>query len=90
LLSLSEGERVTSVIPVSEFAGDQYLLMLTVNGYIKKVSLNAFSAIRATGIIAIQLVHFTSSLFALLAYGNKIACGSESLLFENCRFLVMN
>lgn len=56
LLSLSDGERITSVIPVSEFAGDQYLLMLTVNGYIKKVSLNAFSAIRTTGIIAIQLV----------------------------------
>jgi len=66
LLSLSEGERITSVIPVSEFAGDQYLLMLTVNGYIKKVSLNAFSAIRVTGIIAIQLVLFTSSAFALL------------------------
>ncbi|CAL9103106.1 unnamed protein product [Musa acuminata var. zebrina] len=56
LLSLSEGERITSIIPVSEFAEDQYLIMLTVNGYIKKVSLNAFSAIRAPGIIAIQLV----------------------------------
>ncbi|XP_008792474.2 probable DNA gyrase subunit A, chloroplastic/mitochondrial [Phoenix dactylifera] len=56
LLSLSEGERITSIIPVSEFAEDQYLIMLTVNGYIKKVPLNAFSAIRATGIIAIQLI----------------------------------
>ncbi|XP_077248899.1 DNA GYRASE A [Tasmannia lanceolata] len=56
ILSLSDGERITSVIPVSEFAKDQYLVMLTVNGYIKKVSLNFFSAIRVTGIIAIQLV----------------------------------
>lgn len=56
ILSLSDGERITSIIPVSEFAGDQYLIMLTVNGYIKKVSLNVFSAIRSTGIIAIQLV----------------------------------
>ncbi|PKA51188.1 DNA gyrase subunit A, chloroplastic/mitochondrial [Apostasia shenzhenica] len=56
LLSLSAGERITSIIPVSVFAEDQYLLMLTLNGYIKKVSLNAFSSIRATGIIAIQLV----------------------------------
>ncbi|GLT70723.1 hypothetical protein SLA2020_427830 [Shorea laevis] len=30
--------------------------MLTMNGYIKKVSLNSFSSIRSTGIIAIQLV----------------------------------
>uniref|UniRef100_A0A5B7BSB3 DNA gyrase subunit A, chloroplastic/mitochondrial n=1 Tax=Davidia involucrata TaxID=16924 RepID=A0A5B7BSB3_DAVIN len=56
ILSLSDGERITSIIPVSEFAGDQYLLMLTVNGYIKKVSLNYFSSIRSIGIIAIQLV----------------------------------
>lgn len=64
ILSLSDGERVTSVIPVSEFAGDQYLLMLTVKGYIKKVSLNFFSSIRSTGIIAIQLV------FPLLSFLN--------------------
>ncbi|KAG0469048.1 hypothetical protein HPP92_018376 [Vanilla planifolia] len=56
LLSLSEGERITSIVPVSEFVEDQYLVMLTSKGYIKKASLNAFSAIRSTGIIAIQLV----------------------------------
>nr|Q5YLB5.1 RecName: Full=DNA gyrase subunit A, chloroplastic/mitochondrial; Flags: Precursor [Nicotiana benthamiana]AAR07942.1 DNA gyrase A subunit [Nicotiana benthamiana] len=56
ILSLSDGERITSIIPVSEFAADQYLVMLTVNGYIKKVSLNYFASIRCTGIIAIQLV----------------------------------
>ncbi|KAJ8618689.1 hypothetical protein MRB53_014875 [Persea americana] len=56
ILALSDGERITSVIPVSKFVEDQYLIMLTVNGYIKKVSLNFFSAIRSTGIIAIQLV----------------------------------
>ncbi|XP_031280857.1 DNA gyrase subunit A, chloroplastic/mitochondrial [Pistacia vera] len=56
ILSLSDGERITSIIPVSEFVEDQFLVMLTVNGYIKKVSLNSFSAIRSTGIIAIQLV----------------------------------
>nr|GEV10474.1 DNA gyrase subunit A, chloroplastic/mitochondrial [Tanacetum cinerariifolium] len=56
ILSLSDGERITSIIPVSEFAEDQYLLMLTANGYIKKVSLMYFSSIRQTGIIALQLV----------------------------------
>ncbi|XP_061357312.1 DNA gyrase subunit A, chloroplastic/mitochondrial [Gastrolobium bilobum] len=56
ILSLSDGERITSIIPVSEFAEDQFLLMLTMQGYIKKVSLNSFSSIRSTGIIAIQLV----------------------------------
>ncbi|XXG60554.1 hypothetical protein AAC387_Pa04g2432 [Persea americana] len=56
ILALSDGERITSIIPVSEFVEDQYLIMLTVNGYIKKVSLNFFSVIRSTRIIAIQLV----------------------------------
>ncbi|KAL5703523.1 DNA topoisomerase (ATP-hydrolyzing) [Ranunculus cassubicifolius] len=56
LISLSDGERVTSIIPVSEFSEDQFLVMLTIKGYIKKVSLKLFSAIRQTGIIAIQLV----------------------------------
>ncbi|KAK9733101.1 hypothetical protein RND81_04G043300 [Saponaria officinalis] len=56
ILSLSDGERITSIIPVSEFVEDQFLVMLTANGYIKKVSLSYFSSIRSTGIIAIQLV----------------------------------
>ncbi|XP_047315244.1 DNA gyrase subunit A, chloroplastic/mitochondrial [Impatiens glandulifera] len=56
ILSLSDGERITSVIPVTEFAEDHYLLMLTMQGYVKKVSLNSFSSIRSSGIIAIQLV----------------------------------
>lgn len=56
ILSLSDGERITSIISVAEFVDDEYLVMLTANGYIKKVSLNYFSSIRSTGIIAIQLV----------------------------------
>ncbi|GER32183.1 DNA gyrase subunit A family protein [Striga asiatica] len=56
MLSLSDGKRITSFIPVSEFEGDKYLMMLTMNGYIKKVPLNFFSSIRSSGIIAIQLV----------------------------------
>lgn len=69
ILSLTDGQRITSVIPVSDFAGDQFLLMLTMNGYIKKVSLNSFSSIRSTGIIAIQLV--CSLLFCFI-----LACWS--------------
>lgn len=56
ILSLSDGERITSIIPVSEFTDDQFLLMLTMQGYIKRVPLNSFSSIRSSGIIAIQLV----------------------------------
>jgi DNA gyrase subunit A len=43
------------VIPVSEFSDDEYLVMLTNKGYIKKTALSAFSNIRTNGLIAISL-----------------------------------
>lgn len=98
ILSLSDGERITSIIPVSEFAEDQYLLMLTVNGYIKKVSLNSFSSIRSTGIIALQLVpgdelkwvrHCTNDDFVAMASQNGMvilsSCGKIRVLGRNTR-----
>lgn len=76
ILSLSDGERITSIIPVSEFTEDQFLLMLTVNGYIKKVPLSVFSMIRSTGIIAIQLVCFYFSFF-LLHFTSYTMCAEQ-------------
>ena len=76
ILSISDGERITSVIPVSEFSGDQFLLMLTMNGYVKKVSLNSFSSIRSTGIIAIQLVCPLLSFIYLFLACSTMSYGS--------------
>jgi DNA gyrase subunit A len=55
MLPISIDERITSIIPVSEFADDEYLVMLTQGGFIKKTALSAFSNIRANGLIAISL-----------------------------------
>ncbi|CAL9216019.1 unnamed protein product [Arabidopsis halleri] len=55
ILSMAEGERVASILPVSEFAEDHYLLMLTVNGCIMTVPLKLFSRMHSSGIIEIQL-----------------------------------
>ncbi len=55
LLSLGQDDTVTTVIPVTEFLDDQYLVMLTRQAYIKKVQMSEFSNIRRTGIIAISL-----------------------------------
>ena len=55
LLSIGQDDTVTAVIPVSEFREDQYLIMLTREGSIKKVSLTDFANIRRSGIIAISL-----------------------------------
>ena len=55
MLPIPRNEKITSIVPVSEFTSDEYLVMLTRNGYIKKTDLAAFSNIRANGLIAISL-----------------------------------
>lgn len=55
MLPIPREEKITSIIPVSEFADDEYLVMLTQGGYVKKTALSAFSNIRANGLIAISL-----------------------------------
>ena len=56
LLPISHEEKITSFVSVSEFTEDDYLIMLTRKGFIKKTVLSAFSNIRANGLIAISLV----------------------------------
>lgn len=55
MLPISHEEKITSIVPVSEFTDDEYLVMLTQKGFIKKTALSAFSSIRANGLIAISL-----------------------------------
>lgn len=55
MLPIPKDEKITSIIPVSEFTDDEYLVMLTRGGYVKKTQLSAFSSIRANGLIAISL-----------------------------------
>ena len=55
LLHLVPGEKVTSVIPISEFKNDDYLIMVTRKGIVKKTQMSAFKNMRKTGLIAIGL-----------------------------------
>jgi DNA gyrase subunit A len=55
MLPISQAEKITSLVSVSEFTDDEYLIMLTQKGNIKKTALSAFSNIRANGLIAISL-----------------------------------
>ena len=55
LLPLAQDERITSVVPVKEFVEGHFLLMLTHNGWIKKIDMNNFENIRKNGLIAVTL-----------------------------------
>ncbi len=55
LLSITEGERVTSMAATTGLMPDAYLVMATRLGEIKKTSLDKFAAVRSSGLISMDL-----------------------------------
>jgi DNA gyrase subunit A len=55
ILPLAENEAINAMLPVREFSEGLYVFMATKHGIVKKVSLDAFSRPRSSGIIAIDL-----------------------------------
>ena len=55
LLKLDAGEKVSTIIPIQNFAEGKYLIMGTKNGLIKKTPLQEYDSGRTTGLIAITL-----------------------------------
>jgi len=55
LLPLEEGERVTSILPVSEYTEGHYIFMATANGTVKKTALTDFARRRNSGLRALEL-----------------------------------
>lgn len=56
LLELMHGEKVNAVIPLKDTSSDEYLIMATKNGTVKRISVELFKSIRKIGIKAINLV----------------------------------
>lgn len=55
LLNLSSGEKIAAVLPVREFKGDQFVIMATKSGIVKKTGLMAYSNPRVGGIVAVNV-----------------------------------
>ncbi len=55
LLSLDEGEHVSAILPVKDFAQGGYVFMATSDGTVKKTELTEFTRPRSNGIRAIEL-----------------------------------
>lgn len=71
LLSISQGETITAVVPVRDFEKDDYLVMVTKSGVIKKTDMSAFANIRKTGITAVNLREGDELIAAFLTDGSK-------------------
>ena len=71
LLGLTEGERITGRVPVSEFSEDKFLVTATGKGIIKKTNLSAYGRPRRGGIVALTLRGDDELIDAALTNGNQ-------------------
>ena len=74
LIELGEGERVTSIISVNGFEDDEYFVMVTRNGVIKRANVKDFEYQRRGGKIAINLDEGDMLLFV------RKTCGDDEIV----------
>ena len=71
LLNLAQNEQVAAVLPVIEFKDDQYIIMATKGGTVKKTKLMAYSKPRVGGIIALNIKEGDELIGARLTSGEN-------------------
>lgn len=71
LLPIAADEKVTSMIRVPEFDEEKYLVMVTKQGIIKRISLNAYNTARKGGLIALELNEGDELTWVRLTDGNQ-------------------
>ena len=71
LLPIAADEKATSLIIVPEFVEEKYLVMVTKQGIIKRISLNAYNTARKGGLIALELNEGDELAWVRLTDGNQ-------------------
>lgn len=71
LLPISPDEKVTSMIRVPEFDENKYLIMVTRQGIIKRIALNAYNTARKGGLIALELNEGDELAWVRMTDGNQ-------------------
>ncbi|MBI4925702.1 MAG: DNA gyrase subunit A, partial [Bdellovibrio sp.] len=81
LLALSPGEKIKAILAVKEFKENEYLIMVTKNGIIKKTALSEFQHVRASGIFAVLIEQGDELVAAKLSRGNNeiFLCSKEGI-----------
>lgn len=81
LLPLEANEKITAMIPISEFEEGKYLTFITKKGTIKKTDLMDYSKIRAGGLRAIELAEDDSLItVALTDDESRILIGTKDAM----------
>ena len=71
LLPINSDEKVTSVIRVPEFDDEKYLIMVTKQGLVKRIKLNAYNTNRKGGIVALDLNEDDELAWVKMTDGNS-------------------
>ncbi|MBO5060946.1 MAG: DNA gyrase subunit A [Clostridia bacterium] len=71
LLPLEKDEKITAMIPVSDFEENHYLTFITKDGTIKKTDLMAYSKIRSSGLRAIDIAEGDELISVKITNGNS-------------------
>ena len=79
LLRMDREDKIVTIIPVKEFRDDQYLVLATKKGLIKKSPIKDYENIRSTGIIAQKLRDND------LIVGAKITNGSRDIILATLK-----
>jgi DNA gyrase subunit A len=86
ILSLEEGERITSMLPIQEYSEDQFVFMATANGTVKKTALTNFARQRSVGLRAIELDEGDELVGTAITDGSKdvmlISSSGKTIRFD--------
>ena len=55
LISVSQDDKITAIYATNEFKEDNYFVMLTKLGVVKKISMDNFASVRRSGIVAMNI-----------------------------------
>ena len=93
ILALTEGERITAIVPVENFEMDGYFVLTTRRGRIKRVRLEEFAGVRPSGLIAMALEDDDRLNWAKYTDGDQdvlvVSEGGQSIRFHERHVRVM-
>ena len=82
LLQLSEGERITTALPVRDFK-EGFLVMFTKNGTVKKTALEEYSNPRGKGIISVTLEEGDELIAVKRQTARAISLSAQRMAFQS-------
>lgn len=93
LIPLADGEWVTTILPVRDYAADSYIFFATANGTVKRTALSQFSRPRSVGLIALDIEEGDRLIGADITSGSDhvmmLSSNGKAIRFEEQNVRVM-